>query len=60
MLTTISPAGLGELFIACGVPVAGNEPLAAEVMPPLEEMIRLFARYGCDIVGPPPTLEQLD
>jgi hypothetical protein len=40
--------------------VAGNEPLAAEVMPPLEEMIRLFARYGCDIVGPPPTLEQLD
>jgi quercetin dioxygenase-like cupin family protein len=60
MLTTISPAGLEQLFIACGVPVAGDEPPAEEVMPPVEEMIRLFAEYGCEIVGPPPTLEQLD
>jgi uncharacterized protein YjlB len=60
MLTTISPGGLEELFIACGVPVTGNEPPAKEVMPPPEELIPLFASYGCDIVGPPPTLADLD
>lgn len=59
MLTTISPAGLEELFVACGVPVSGSERPAEEVMPPIEETIRLFAGYGCDIVGPPPTLEDL-
>jgi quercetin dioxygenase-like cupin family protein len=59
MLTTISPAGLEELFVACGVPVTGDEPPAEEVLPPVDEMIRLFAGYGCEIVGPPPALGDL-
>jgi quercetin dioxygenase-like cupin family protein len=59
MLTTLSPAGLEELFVACGVPVTGNEPPAEEVLPKREEMIRLFGGYGCEIVGPPPTLGDL-
>jgi len=25
----------------------------------MDEMVRLFAGYGCDIVGPPPTLDEL-
>ena len=58
-LSTISPAGIEELFVACGVPVSGNEPPTGVVMPPLDEMARLFAGYGCDIVGPPPTLDEL-
>jgi quercetin dioxygenase-like cupin family protein len=59
MLTTLSPAGLEELFVACGVAVTGDEPPAEEVLPPVEEMIRLFGSYGCEIVGPPPTLAEL-
>jgi quercetin dioxygenase-like cupin family protein len=59
MLTTLSPAGLEELFVACGVPVSGDAPPADAVMPPMDETIRLFAGYGCDIIGPPPTLDEL-
>jgi quercetin dioxygenase-like cupin family protein len=57
MLTTLSPAGLEELFVACGVPVTSAEPPAEEVLPPPGELARLFAGYGCEIVGPPPALE---
>jgi hypothetical protein len=59
MLTTLSPAGLEELFVACGVPVTSDQPPAEEVLPPPEEMIQLFAGYGCEIVGPPPALGDL-
>jgi GAF domain len=59
MLATISPAGVEELFVACGVPVTGTQPPADEVLPPPDEIIRLFAGYGCDIVGPPPALSDL-
>jgi len=59
MLTTLSPAGLEELFVACGVPVTGEEPPTEEVLPPPEELIRLFADHGCEIVGPPPSLDDL-
>jgi len=45
--------------VACGVPVTGDEPPTGVVMPPMDEMVRLFAGYGCDIVGPPPTLDEL-
>jgi len=58
-LTTISPAGIEELFVAYGVPVTGDEPPTGVVMPPMDEMVRLFAGYGCDIVGPPPALDEL-
>jgi mannose-6-phosphate isomerase-like protein (cupin superfamily) len=59
VLTTISPAGLEQLFIACGVPVTGDEPPAGMVMPPMDEVVRLFGSHGVDIIGPPLTLEEL-
>jgi quercetin dioxygenase-like cupin family protein len=58
MLTTISPAGLDELFVEYGLPVTGTEPPAEEVLP-IPEMVRVFGARGCQIVGPPPTLEDL-
>lgn len=58
-ITTITPGGLEELFVSQGVPVSTGEPPSEEVMPPLDEMIRIFAAQGCDITGPPPTLADL-
>jgi quercetin dioxygenase-like cupin family protein len=59
MLVTMSPGGLEELFVECGLPVAGHERPTEEVMPPIPELIRLFGARGCEIVGPPPTLADL-
>ena len=59
MLTTLSPAGLEELFVELGEVVTGREPPADEVLPPMEELRRRFAAFGCDVVGPPPTLAEL-
>ncbi|HUY70745.1 MAG TPA: hypothetical protein VMV08_00750 [Gaiellaceae bacterium] len=59
MLTTLSPAGLEELFVTLGVPVTDAEPPTEEVLPPMRELVRLFAGYGCEIVGPPPSLSDL-
>jgi len=56
MLVTISPSGSEQLFVGLGVPVTGAEPPTDAVMPPLDEMVRLFARYGAEILGPPPSL----
>ncbi|HYB28009.1 MAG TPA: quercetin 2,3-dioxygenase [Solirubrobacteraceae bacterium] len=59
MLVTITPGGLEQLFVECGLPVAEHEQPAEEVLPPIPELIRLFGAHGCDIVGPPPTLADL-
>jgi quercetin dioxygenase-like cupin family protein len=59
MLTTISPAGVEQVFVDCGVPVEGDTPPSDMALPPMDEMARLFAGYGCDIVGPPPSLDEL-
>jgi quercetin dioxygenase-like cupin family protein len=59
MLTTLSPAGLEELFVTLGVPVTDSEPPTEEVLPPIGELVRLFASYGCEILGPPPSLSDL-
>lgn len=59
MLTTISPGGLEDAFVECGLPVAGHDQPTEEVMPPIPELIRVFGSHGCDIVGPPPTLADL-
>ena len=59
MLTTISPAGLEELFVTLGVPVTDDEPPSEEVLPPFPELMRLFAGYGVEILGPPPSLGDL-
>ena len=59
MLVTLSPAGLEELFVSLGVPVTGAEPPTDTVMPPMDELVRLFAGYGCEILGPPLSLSDL-
>jgi quercetin dioxygenase-like cupin family protein len=59
VLTTISPAGLEELFVELGVPVVdAGQPVEA-VLPPMPEVVRRFAGYGVEILGPPPSLSDL-
>ena len=59
MLVTTSPAGVEQLFVSLGTPVTGAEPPTDVVMPPMPEMARLFADYGCEILGPPLSLDDL-
>jgi quercetin dioxygenase-like cupin family protein len=59
MLTTLTPAGLEELFLTLGEPVTDGEPPARDATPPLDELVRQFGAYGCEIVGPPPNLGEL-
>ncbi len=59
MLVTISPSGSEQLFVSLGVPVTSAEPPTDTVMPPMPEMARLFAGYGAEILGPPPSLSDL-
>ena len=59
MLVTISPSGSEQLFVSLGVPVTSAEPPTDTVMPPMPEMARLFAGYGAEILGPPPSLDDL-
>jgi quercetin dioxygenase-like cupin family protein len=56
MLVTFSPAGFEEAFVELGVPAVSGEPPADAVFPSPEAAARAFAVYGCEIVGPPPTL----
>ena len=58
-LSTISPAGIEQLFVSLGTPVVGPEPPTDVVMPPMPEMARLFAAHGAEIRGPPPSLSDL-
>ena len=59
MLVTLSPSGVEELFISLGVPVTGAEPPTDAVMPPMDELVRLFAGHGVEILGPPLSLSDL-
>jgi quercetin dioxygenase-like cupin family protein len=59
MLVTISPSGTEQLFVSLGVPVTGSEPPTDAVMPPMPELVRLFAAHGTEIIGPPPSLDDL-
>jgi hypothetical protein len=56
MLVSFSPAGFEEAFTELGIPVTGDEPPPEYVFPGPEEAARAFAAYGCEIVGPPPSL----
>ena len=57
MLVTFSPGGIEAFFVEAGVPDDGSGvPPAEGVLPPPEELARTLARYGCEIVGPSPTL----
>jgi len=59
MLATASPGGAQQVFVRLGTPVTGSEPPADAVMPPMDELVRLFAGYGCEILGPPLSLSDL-
>jgi quercetin dioxygenase-like cupin family protein len=59
MLVTASPGGVEQVFVNLGVPVTGSEPPTDAVMPPMDELVRLFAGYGCEILGPPLSLSDL-
>ena len=59
MLATISPGGLERLFVSLGAPVMGAEPPTDVVMPPMDELVRVFAGYGVEILGPPLSLDEL-
>ena len=59
MLVTASPSGVEEVFVSLGVPVTGAEPPKDAVMPPMDELVRRFAGYGCEILGPPLSLDDL-
>jgi quercetin dioxygenase-like cupin family protein len=59
MLVTASPAGVEQFFVNLGIPVTGTEPPTDAVMPPMDELVRLFADYGCEILGPPLSLSDL-
>jgi hypothetical protein len=57
MLVTLCPGGLEELFVAGGVPVTGDAP-AENVLPATEDLARLLAEHGVEVVGPPLIAEQ--
>jgi quercetin dioxygenase-like cupin family protein len=59
MLVTISPSGTEQLFVSLGIPVTSTEPPSQPVMPPMPEVARLFGAQGVEILGPPPTLDDL-
>lgn len=59
MLVTLTPAGVEQMFVSLGVPVTGAEPPTDTVMPPMDEMGRRFAGYGCEILGPPLSLDDV-
>ena len=59
MLVTLSPSGVEQLFVSLGVPVTGAEPPTDAVMPPMPELVRLFAGHGVEILGPPLSLDDL-
>jgi quercetin dioxygenase-like cupin family protein len=56
MLVTFSPSGFEDVFMRFGEPAGGDAPPEDAVMPAPDELARLLAPYGCEIVGPPPTL----
>ena len=59
MLVTASPGGVEQVFVSLGVPVTGPDPPADAVMPPVDELVPLFAVYGCEILGLPLSLSDL-
>jgi quercetin dioxygenase-like cupin family protein len=59
MLGMFCPAGLEQLIVSLGVPVTGDEPPTDAVMPPMDEMARLFAGYGVEILASPLSLDEL-
>src|SRR5580765_1957487 len=58
-ITTISPAGLEDLFVELGLPVSEGEQPEEAALPPMPEVARRFGAYGVEILGPPLLLDDL-
>jgi len=57
-LATFAPASMDRFFEELGgVPVVSGEPAPAASYPDPEEFARGAAKWGVEIVGPPPTLD---
>lgn len=56
-LVTFSPSGFEEAFVALGVPAAESAQPDDSVFPAPEEMARVLGAYGCEILGPPPSID---
>ncbi len=57
-LVSYAPGGVEQFFVEMGVPVGDPDRPPAPVVPDHDTFVRALARYGVEIVGPPPTLEQ--
>jgi len=57
MLVSFSPAGIDRFFAEVAPAVVAGEAPPAPPMPDQDEFIRLMAKYECEFVGPPPTLD---
>jgi quercetin dioxygenase-like cupin family protein len=57
-LVTYAPAGVEQFFADMGAPVADPDRPPAPIVPDHDTFVREMARYGVELVGPPPTLEQ--
>lgn len=55
---TFAPAGIEAFFAEIAPPVVPGERKPDAVPPDPEEFARIAARYGIEIVGPPPMLDQ--
>jgi quercetin dioxygenase-like cupin family protein len=56
ILVTFSPAGIDEFFAEVAPAVIADEAPPPPSMPDQDEFIRLMAKYECEFVAPPPTL----
>ena len=52
MLTFVTPGGMEGFFVDCGTPIVAGEPQAPPPAP--SAMAAAAARYGVEILGPPP------
>jgi quercetin dioxygenase-like cupin family protein len=57
MLVTFSPAGIDGFFAEVAPPVIPGAPPPAPTMPDQDEFVRLMAKYECEFIAPPPTLD---
>jgi quercetin dioxygenase-like cupin family protein len=57
LLATFSPAGIEAFFAEAAPAVTAGEAAPAPSMPDQDEFVRRMARYECEFVGPPPTLD---
>jgi quercetin dioxygenase-like cupin family protein len=59
MLVTLTPSGLEELFVSLGAPAEGAQPPTDAVLPPPDELARVFGDRGVEILGPPLSLSDV-